>query len=172
MAVEAGEVAIAVATTSTSQENGASSLDATPTPTKRQSNTSLPLEDRNPLDFAKCTRITVPAARANTTSTHPAHRQARVSLDASSESGEPEQADQHWLQLVVQPIVKDTVGQRDNSGKLLEVFAANGSTFSDIKHKLWDKFSSRVKRIAVKLDDTWTQEDPTEAAWSKAMAFK
>uniref|UniRef100_H3GJJ0 Uncharacterized protein n=1 Tax=Phytophthora ramorum TaxID=164328 RepID=H3GJJ0_PHYRM len=69
-------------------------------------------------------------------------------------------------------IVKNTVGQRDTSGRVLEIFAANGATFSDIVHKLWKKFSCHVKGVAVKQDDTWTVESPVESAWSRAMQFK
>ncbi|GMF30306.1 unnamed protein product [Phytophthora fragariaefolia] len=91
----------------------------------------------------------------------------RVSLDAS-----PERLDQHRLQLVVQGIVKSTVGQRDSSGRVLEIFAANGATFSDIMHKIWEKFSCHVKGMAVKQDDTWTVEKPAESSWTRVMQFK
>ncbi|GMF14580.1 unnamed protein product [Phytophthora fragariaefolia] len=91
----------------------------------------------------------------------------RVSLDAS-----PERLDQHRLQLVVQGIVKSTVGQRDSSGRVLEIFAANGATFSDIMHKIWEKFSCHVKGMAVKQDDTWTVERPAVSSWTRVMQFK
>ncbi|KAG6944704.1 hypothetical protein JG687_00017708, partial [Phytophthora cactorum] len=92
---------------------------------------------------------------------------ARVSLDAS-----PENADQHRLQLVVQGIVKSTVGQRDSSGKQLKFFAANGASFSDIMHKLWEKFSGNVKGQATKIADAWSVERPVESAWSSVMQLK
>ncbi|KAJ8507127.1 hypothetical protein ON010_g19002 [Phytophthora cinnamomi] len=56
----------------------------------------------------------------------PARQRARVSLEGSP------QADEHRLQLIVQPIIKSTVGQRDTSGKTLEDFVANGATFDAI----------------------------------------
>ncbi|KAE9340231.1 hypothetical protein PF008_g11206 [Phytophthora fragariae] len=174
MTAEAGEAVVASTATSGSQDDGAASLHVTPTPNQRlsivrrtQCSTPSPSARVSPYPLHERT-----PPQALSPSAPPVRRQARVSLDASSESGETEEANQHRLQLVVQPIVKDTVGQRDNSGKLLEVFAANGATFSDIKRKLWEKFSSRVKRIAVKQDDTWSDEDPTEAAWGGAMVFK
>ncbi|EGZ29922.1 hypothetical protein PHYSODRAFT_417980, partial [Phytophthora sojae] len=70
------------------------------------------------------------------------------------------------------PIVKDTAGKRDNSGKMFEVFVANGSTFRDIMHKLWERFSPRVKGLAVKQDDVWSIERRVESAWSRVMQFK
>ncbi|KAG3093195.1 hypothetical protein PI124_g15486 [Phytophthora idaei] len=97
----------------------------------------------------------------------PTRQRARVSLDAS-----PLNAEQHRLQLVVQPIVKDTVGKRDASGRVLEDYATNGATFSDIMHKLWEKFSCNVKGKATKQDDTWSIERPSESAWCRVMQFK
>ncbi|EEY59040.1 uncharacterized protein PITG_21005 [Phytophthora infestans T30-4] len=81
-------------------------------------------------------------------------------------------AAQHRLQLVIQPIVKNTIGQRDTSGEAPDVFAVNGATFNDIMRKIWTKFSCRVKRQAVKRDGTWSVEEPLEQAWSKVMQFK
>lgn len=96
-----------------------------------------------------------------------AHQRARVSL-----STPPDNAEQHRLQLVVQGVVKDTVGMRDSSGKMQEVFAANGATFGDIMHKLWMKFSCHIKGQAVKEGDTWSLAETTELAWNKVMQFK
>lgn len=94
-------------------------------------------------------------------------QRARVSLDASTGN-----ADQHRLQLVVQGIVKTTVGQRDSSGKQLDIFAANGASFSEIMHKLWEKFSCHVKGQAKNIDDVWSVERPDETSWSSVMQFK
>jgi hypothetical protein len=92
----------------------------------------------------------------------------RVSLATSPQTG-----DHHRLQLVVCPIVKDTVGKRDSFGSVLEDFAANGATFSDILRKIWEKFSGKVKGQAVKKEDgTWSLKIPTEAAWAQVMQFK
>ncbi|OWZ09673.1 LOW QUALITY PROTEIN: hypothetical protein PHMEG_00017585 [Phytophthora megakarya] len=33
-----------------------------------------------------------------------------------------------------------TVGQRDTSGKALDILAVNGAKFNDIVHKLWCQF--------------------------------
>ncbi|KAF4139727.1 hypothetical protein GN958_ATG11212 [Phytophthora infestans] len=81
-------------------------------------------------------------------------------------------AAQHRLQLVIQPIVKNTIGQRDTSGEALDVFAVNGATFNDIIRKIWTKFSCRVKGQAVKRDGTWSVEEPLEQSWSKVMQFE
>ncbi|GMF39810.1 unnamed protein product [Phytophthora fragariaefolia] len=81
------------------------------------------------------------------------------------------QADEHRLQLIVQPIIKSTVGQRDPSGKTLD-FVANGATFDAITHKLWLKFSDRVNGVATKQDDTWSIAPPTEHACNHVMQFK
>ncbi|OWZ01180.1 hypothetical protein PHMEG_00027488 [Phytophthora megakarya] len=82
------------------------------------------------------------------------------------------EGDQHVLRLVVAPIVKSTVGQRDATGRHLEIFAASGASFADIMHKLWDKFSGNIKGQAVKTDDTWSLETSTEASWSNVMQLK
>ncbi|KAG6958909.1 hypothetical protein JG687_00009093, partial [Phytophthora cactorum] len=79
---------------------------------------------------------------------------------------------QHRLQLVVQPILKNTVGQRDTSGETLEVFAVSDATFSDIISNLWNKFSHRVKGQAVKQDGNWSVATPEESCWAKVMQFK
>ncbi|GMF21137.1 unnamed protein product [Phytophthora lilii] len=94
-------------------------------------------------------------------------RLPRVSIDDSPNEGE-----QHILRLVVEPIVKSTIGQRDDTGRHLEIFAVSGGSFGDIMHKLWEKFSGNIKGKAVKTDDTWSLERPTEASWSSMMQFK
>ncbi|KAH9105185.1 hypothetical protein LEN26_014850 [Aphanomyces euteiches] len=72
--------------------------------------------------------------------------------------------------LVVQPIAKTSLGQRDNSG--LEVFATSGSTFQGILRKLWDQFSPRVKGRAVRSDSEWSLEPVDFSQWAKVMQFK
>ncbi|GMG17686.1 unnamed protein product [Phytophthora fragariaefolia] len=81
-----------------------------------------------------------------------AHGLSRVSLDASSQTG-----DQHRLQLIVRPIVKDTVVKHDSSGSVLEDFAANGATFSDILHKTYR--DSVVSCNAVQVESTPRSDD-------------
>ncbi|OWY95773.1 hypothetical protein PHMEG_00034141 [Phytophthora megakarya] len=130
---------------------------STPSPSVRVS--PYPLCERTP-------------PQALSPSAAPGRRQGHVSQDAGSETEVSGEGDQHRLQLVVQHIVKDTVGMRDNSGTMLEVFAANGSTFEKVMHKCWERFSSRVKRIAVKQDGVWSTENPAETKWDKAMQFK
>lgn len=74
--------------------------------------------------------------------------------------------------MIVQPLVKNAVSQRETSAAVLEYFAVNGTTFSEIIHKLWDKFGDRVKGLAVRQDGTWSIETPTLALWRKVMQFK
>ncbi|ETN15359.1 hypothetical protein PPTG_06635 [Phytophthora nicotianae INRA-310] len=81
-------------------------------------------------------------------------------------------SEQHRLQLVVQGIVKYTVGKRNSSGKMLDVFAANGATFDAIMHKLWGKFKCHINRQAVKDGDAWTCVESSESTWNKVMGFK
>ncbi|POM80184.1 Hypothetical protein PHPALM_2011, partial [Phytophthora palmivora] len=57
--------------------------------------------------------------------------------------------------LVVQPIVKGTVGERDTSGNELDPFVAGGASFQEILEKLWEQFSPHVKGRAVKVDGAW-----------------
>ncbi|OWZ09972.1 hypothetical protein PHMEG_00017244 [Phytophthora megakarya] len=94
-------------------------------------------------------------------------RQGRVSLDEAPQVG----AEQR-LQLVVQPIVKSTVGQRDALAKRLEDFVANGDTFTAIMKKLWNKFSSHISGVATKTDETRSNGRPTELEWECVMQFK
>ncbi|OWZ20760.1 hypothetical protein PHMEG_0004794 [Phytophthora megakarya] len=100
-----------LSTPSRSLANVRRTLRSTPSPSVRVS--PYPLRERTP-------------PQALSPSAVPGRRQGRDSLDAGSETEVSGEGDQHRLQLVVQPIVKDTVGMRDNSGAMLEVFAANG----------------------------------------------
>ncbi|POM69514.1 hypothetical protein PHPALM_14194 [Phytophthora palmivora] len=74
--------------------------------------------------------------------------------------------------LVVQPIVKGTVGERDTSGNELDPFVAGGASFQEILEKLWEQFSPHVKGRAVKVDGAWALEPATIAGWTKFMTFK
>ncbi|KAE9041729.1 hypothetical protein PR003_g4382 [Phytophthora rubi] len=76
--------------------------------------------------------------------------------------------------LVVQPLVKGFVGERDTSGNALEPFVAAGTTFQEIMEKIWEQFSSHIKGRAVKADNSWTMQLDSVAItnWVKFMAFK
>ncbi|KAF4136896.1 hypothetical protein GN958_ATG13886 [Phytophthora infestans] len=50
--------------------------------------------------------------------------------------------------LLVRPIIKKTVSQRDKSGKRLGDFVANGDTFDENIEKLWSEISEHVKGLA------------------------
>jgi hypothetical protein len=67
----------------------------------------------------------------------------------------PATAQPQRLQLVIQPIVKVAVTQREASGETLGAFAASGTSFKVIMEKVWQQFSSRVQGLAVKHDGKW-----------------
>lgn len=75
-------------------------------------------------------------------------------------------------QLVVQPIVKTTIGQRDTSGDTLNDVVVNGSSFHEIIKSLWDQLNSRIMGKAIKTDGVWSVEAPTLNDWTKLMQFK
>lgn len=117
-------------------------------------------------------RVSPYPQRVRTPPTHAGHPTRASPAPPAAPSTASSTAQQHQLQLVVRPIVKSTVGQRDTSGETLDVFAVNGDTFEALMHKLWLKFSPRVKCQAVKQDGVWTVDTPAEASWNKVMQFK
>ncbi|KAF4145402.1 hypothetical protein GN958_ATG05432 [Phytophthora infestans] len=76
------------------------------------------------------------------------------------------------FRLLVRPIIKKTVSQRDKSGKRLSDFVANGDTFDEIIEKLWSEISEHVKGLAVNDDGHWSVEPPAQADWELLMQFK
>ncbi|KAJ8519310.1 hypothetical protein ON010_g18089 [Phytophthora cinnamomi] len=74
--------------------------------------------------------------------------------------------------LEAQPIVKTTVGQRDTPGDTLDDFVARGSSFQAMVRKLWDHFSPRVKRRAVRTDGVLSIQLPSLEHWTKLMQYK
>ncbi|ETI37925.1 hypothetical protein F443_16234 [Phytophthora nicotianae P1569] len=142
-------------------------------PTRSSSTRSRPARRTPPSSSSSSARVSpyplrvrTPPQTALTPQASRGHR-PRVSIDDS-----PDEGDQHFLRLVVEPIVKSTVGQRDATGRHLEIFPASGASFAAIMHKLWEKFSGNIKRHAVKTDATWSLETPTEASWSSVMQLK
>ncbi|KAG6954307.1 hypothetical protein JG688_00012432, partial [Phytophthora aleatoria] len=75
-------------------------------------------------------------------------------------------------QLLVRPIVKASINQRDTSAETLSDVVFSGRLFDGIMEAIWEKFSSRVKKYAVKTDGVWSVETPQFAAWPKLMQFK
>ncbi|KAG1711361.1 hypothetical protein DVH05_008614 [Phytophthora capsici] len=75
-------------------------------------------------------------------------------------------------ELRVQPIVKETVAQRDLSGNSLDLAVVSGNSFHEIKKKLWDTYGSQVRSRAVKTDGVWSAEQPDAANWTGLMQFK
>ncbi|KAF1782241.1 hypothetical protein GQ600_25647 [Phytophthora cactorum] len=76
------------------------------------------------------------------------------------------------FQLIVKPIVKNSVGQNETSGDTLSNFLVDGSTFQDILGKLRETFSHRIKERAVKQDGFWSMEPSTMSVWTKLMQLK
>ncbi|KAG6941454.1 hypothetical protein JG688_00018664, partial [Phytophthora aleatoria] len=98
---------------------------------------------------------------------------ASLRSDSRSSTGEDaQQPGSHLYQLVVRPILKTTISQRDSSGETLEDFPVNGSSFRDIFPKLWERFSPRVKGRALKAEEEWSLQPPAMEDWSKVMQFK
>eukprot|EP00644_Phytophthora_capsici_P006368 jgi/Phyca11/127031/e_gw1.66.224.1 len=85
------------------------------------------------------------------TSPYPERRRS----PASTEVYQPESS--HMYRLVMQPIGKETVGERDSSGDSRDPFVAGGTSFQNILEKIWDKLSSHVKGRAVKSDGFWAR---------------
>ncbi|CAK5152096.1 unnamed protein product, partial [Aphanomyces euteiches] len=97
----------------------------------------------------------------NTTRRRPSRRKSRA-----------EQRDSQQCQLLVKPLLKTTVGQRDTSGITLDARVVSGSCFNNILQKLWDEFKGNVKGRAVKSDDGWAVEAADIANWERLMQFK
>ncbi|KAE8958756.1 hypothetical protein PR003_g31977, partial [Phytophthora rubi] len=79
---------------------------------------------------------------------------------------------QQLYQLLVQPIVKETLNQRDTSGNALAPAVMSGGSFNEIVQKLWEAYAPRVKTRAVKTDGVWSTATPEAAEWAKLMQFK
>ncbi|KAF1782407.1 hypothetical protein GQ600_7796 [Phytophthora cactorum] len=99
-------------------------------------------------------------------------RLAQTDSAETPSEGPVQVADNHRYQLVVRPIIKTTIAQRERSGEELDDAAFNGSSFSEILEKIWERFSPRVKGRAIKTDGVWSVEVPTIEKWSKVMQFK
>ncbi|EGZ04483.1 hypothetical protein PHYSODRAFT_343234 [Phytophthora sojae] len=67
-------------------------------------------------------------------------------------------APSHLYQLLLRPIVKATIAQRDTSAETLDDVVVNGGSFDEILQKIWSLFSGRVKYRAVRTDGEWSVE--------------
>ncbi|KAG2813849.1 hypothetical protein PC112_g14574 [Phytophthora cactorum] len=112
-------------------------------------------------------RRRTPPQHGASSATHGTGQRPSTSLRATSSPSQ-----QPRLRLVIHPLDKNAVFQRETSAEILEDFAVNGSTFTEIMQKLWDRFGDRIKGLAAKQKDTWSVETPTVVAWPKAMQFK
>ncbi|KAG3086355.1 hypothetical protein PI125_g18960 [Phytophthora idaei] len=73
------------------------------------------------------------------------------------------------LTLVVQPIIKSIIDQRDASGVTLEDITVSGVTFTEIIALLFEQLSARIKGRAVQTDDGWSLQPVIMVDWAKVM---
>ena len=99
------------------------------------------------------------------------HVQRQTTTEAHRAVSVPQRADQPY-QLLVKPLVKATVSQRDTSGLMLDAYVASGRTFRDILKKIWDEFKPRLKGVAAKTDTGWTQVATDIAEWASSMHLR
>ncbi|KAG3115694.1 hypothetical protein PI124_g5799 [Phytophthora idaei] len=111
--------------------------------------------------------------------TSPTRRSPRLSQQSPGheDNSMPSEADMpttnfRLYQLIIRPIVKSAIGQRDTSGETLDDIVGNGSSFTDLLNKVWELFCSRIKGRAVKRDEEWSVVVPDMQDWSKVMQFK
>ncbi|KAF1773383.1 hypothetical protein GQ600_11383 [Phytophthora cactorum] len=78
----------------------------------------------------------------------------------------------HMYQLLLWPIVKATIAQRDSSAEALDDVVINGGSLQEIMQKAWSLFSSRVKCRAVRPDGKWSVETHDVAEWDRVMQFR
>ncbi|RHY47413.1 hypothetical protein DYB38_010409, partial [Aphanomyces astaci] len=91
--------------------------------------------------------------------------QPQPALNATQRTDQP-------FQLLVKPLLKSTVSQRDTSGVILDAFVASGRSFSDILQKIWDEFKPRLKGLAAKTDSGWSLDVPDIADWTSSMHLR
>ncbi|KAG3092108.1 hypothetical protein PI124_g16981 [Phytophthora idaei] len=113
-----------------------------------------------------------PSTAVSRPATRSPPRLAQTDSAETPSEGPVQVADNHRYQLVVRPIIKTTIAQRGRSVEELDDAAFNGSSFSEILEKIWERFSPRVKGRAIKTDGVWSVEVPTIEKWSKVMQFK
>ncbi|EGZ08157.1 hypothetical protein PHYSODRAFT_339998 [Phytophthora sojae] len=77
-------------------------------------------------------------------------------------------APSHLYQLLLRPIVKATIAQRDTSAETLD----NGGSFDEILQKIWILFSGHVKCRAVRTDGELSVETLKVGEWDRVMQFR
>ncbi|CAK5121335.1 unnamed protein product, partial [Aphanomyces euteiches] len=84
--------------------------------------------------------------------------------------------DQNYLyELTLEPLWKETVGQRNSSATKLGTYVCGGSSWSDIKTKIFQKFKSKSVAIAQRDDEgKWesVQGFIDETYFDKIFAFR
>ncbi|EGZ19430.1 hypothetical protein PHYSODRAFT_327692 [Phytophthora sojae] len=81
-------------------------------------------------------------------------------------------APSHLYQLLLRPIVKATIAQRDTSAETLDDVVVNGGSFDKILQKIWSLFSGRVKCRAVRTDGEWSVKTHEVGQWDRVMQFR
>jgi hypothetical protein len=73
----------------------------------------------------------------------------------------------------VQPILKNTVSQRDNTGTALTPASFRGNSMEAIVEKIWTTYHDRIKGRAVRTDDmVWSIVVVDRTEWTKVMQLK
>ncbi|KAG2766573.1 hypothetical protein Pcac1_g22043 [Phytophthora cactorum] len=101
----------------------------------------------------------------------PYPQRARKPVRRSPSAEQPDGGRQQ-LTLVVQPIIKSTIDQRDASGVALEDITVSGVTFTEIIALLFEQLSARIKGRAVQTDDGWSLQPVIMVDWAKLMQFR
>ncbi|KAF1781786.1 hypothetical protein GQ600_27067 [Phytophthora cactorum] len=107
-----------------------------------------------------------------TPSTSSSATERGISHPSSTPSTEVSRPDNHRYQLVIRPIVKTTIAQRERSGEELDDAAFNGASFNAILEKIRERFSPHVKESTIKTDGVWSVEVPTVEKRSEVMQSK
>ncbi|ETP50563.1 hypothetical protein F442_04186 [Phytophthora nicotianae P10297] len=111
----------------------------------------------------------VSTARPAATTPHP----GTLQTNQASTGAQPILAGPDDLfELIVRPLVKQSVRQRDRSGEVYRHDVFTGNFFNSIMEAIWEKYPPIVKHRAVKMNGVWSVETPDIAAWSTVMQFK
>ncbi|EEY59977.1 uncharacterized protein PITG_13141 [Phytophthora infestans T30-4] len=119
------------------------------------------------------TRLTALRSQRSSTShtrvsPYPERVRTRVRRSPSAAHSE----ERRQLALVVQPIIKATIGQRDASGVTLDKRTVCGAMFNDIITSLFEKLRSHIKGRAAKTNGEWSLQTTFQEERHKRMQFR
>ncbi|CAK4770879.1 unnamed protein product [Aphanomyces euteiches] len=75
----------------------------------------------------------------------------------------------------MEPMLKDTVGQRNSSAMKLATFVCGGNSWSEIKSKIFEKYKSKCLGIAQRDDNgTWSvlDDEVDESQFGQILSFR